>query len=77
MGSDRHYPEEAPAHRGDGRPVLDRPHHVTNAEFRRFVKATGYVTVAERAPDPRSIPARSRRRWCPARWCSAAAGPVD
>ena len=51
MGSDDHYPEEAPAH-----PVtvsgfwIDRT-QVTNAAFRRFVKATGYVTLAERAPD--------------------------
>ena len=26
MGSDRHYPEEAPAHRVQGRRLLDRPH---------------------------------------------------
>lgn len=29
---------------------------VTNAEFARFVEATGYVTVAERQPDPRDFP---------------------
>jgi formylglycine-generating enzyme required for sulfatase activity len=29
---------------------------VTNAEFERFVDATGYVTVAERALDPRDFP---------------------
>jgi sulfatase modifying factor 1 len=29
---------------------------VTNAEFSRFVEATGYVTVAERSPDPRDFP---------------------
>jgi sulfatase modifying factor 1 len=29
---------------------------VTNAEFARFVKATGYVTVAERKPDPADFP---------------------
>ncbi|HET6728447.1 MAG TPA: SUMF1/EgtB/PvdO family nonheme iron enzyme, partial [Jiangellaceae bacterium] len=28
----------------------------TNAEFRRFVKDTGHVTVAERAPDPADFP---------------------
>ena len=26
-------------------------HEVTNAEFRAFVKATGYITTAERKPD--------------------------
>ena len=56
MGSDEHYPEEAPAH-----PVsvsgfwIDR-YQVTNAAFRRFVKATGYVTVAERVPDAALYP---------------------
>ena len=29
---------------------------VTNAEFERFVKATGYVTIAERPLDPRDYP---------------------
>jgi formylglycine-generating enzyme required for sulfatase activity len=50
MGSDRHYREEAPAHHVtvDGF-WIDR-HAVTNAEFARFVAATGYVTLAERTP---------------------------
>jgi sulfatase modifying factor 1 len=56
MGSDRHYAEEAPAH-----PVtvdgfwMDRC-ALTNAEFRRFVDATGYVTLAEQPPDPERYP---------------------
>jgi formylglycine-generating enzyme required for sulfatase activity len=56
MGSDHHYPEEAPAHRVtvDGF-WIDR-HTVTNAEFARFVRKTGHVTVAERAPDPADYP---------------------
>ena len=29
---------------------------VTNAQFAEFVKATGYVTVAERKPDPKDFP---------------------
>src|ERR1700759_4366621 len=56
MGSDRHYPEEAPVHRVTVTPFwIDRT-PVTNRAFRRFVEATGYVTVAETAPDPRDYP---------------------
>src|SRR5215470_17591375 len=56
MGSDKHYPEEAPAHfvRVDGF-WLDRT-PVTNAQFRRFVHATGHRTQAEIAPDARDYP---------------------
>ena len=48
MGSDDHYPEEAPAHQVsvDGF-WIDR-HAVTNAEYARFVRNTGHATVAER-----------------------------
>ncbi len=31
-------------------------HEVTNAHFAQFVKATGYVTVAERKPNPKDFP---------------------
>src|SRR5437868_5934988 len=56
MGSDRHYPEEAPAHKitVDGFWIDTGP--VTNREFGRFARKTGYVTVAERAPDPADYP---------------------
>src|SRR5690606_5480400 len=49
-------PEEAPARpaRVDGF-WMDR-HEVTNAQFARFVAATGYVTLTERAPDPKQYP---------------------
>src|SRR5690606_42042234 len=40
--------------RVDGFWIDEKP--VTNAEFRRFIKATGYRTVAERAPDPALYP---------------------
>jgi formylglycine-generating enzyme required for sulfatase activity len=56
MGSDRHYPEEAPSHRVTVDPFwIDRT-PVTNREFRRFVNATGYVTFAELRPDPKHYP---------------------
>jgi formylglycine-generating enzyme required for sulfatase activity len=57
MGSDRgDYPEEGPPHsvQVDGFWVDEAP--VTKAQFRRFVKATGYRTVAERPLDPADYP---------------------
>ena len=56
MGSDHHYPEEAPAHRVrvDGF-WIDR-FAVTNREFEKFVKETGYVTMAERPANPDDYP---------------------
>jgi formylglycine-generating enzyme len=56
MGSDAFYPEEGPAH-----PVMVDgfwmdEHPVTNDEFARFVNATDYITVAERAPNPANYP---------------------
>ena len=53
MGSDHQLAQanERPAHRVKvGGFWMDR-HHVTNAEFRKFVDATGYVTTAEKKPD--------------------------
>src|SRR5215471_10972339 len=56
MGSDKHYPEEAPVHRVTvGGFWIDRI-PVTNRQFREFVKATGYVTFAEVVPDPKDYP---------------------
>ena len=60
MGSNDFYPEERPVHRVtvDGFWMDDHP--VTNAEFRRFVKATGYRAVAERPPNPGDYPDADR-----------------
>src|SRR5919112_3011305 len=57
MGSDQHYPEEAPVHRVtvDGFWIDRMP--VTNRQFRDFVSATGHVTVAEITPDAKDYPA--------------------
>ena len=56
MGCADFYPEESPVRRVevDGFWIDDHP--VTVAEFRRFVAATGYVTVAERPLDPAQYP---------------------
>ncbi len=56
MGSEQFYPEERPVRRVevDGFWIDTRP--VTVAEYRRFVKATGYLTVAERPLDPAEYP---------------------
>ena len=53
MGSDRHRPEGAlyALVRVDGF-WIDRT-EVTNAQFAKFVAATGYVTLAERGGDPK------------------------
>src|SRR5690242_21544801 len=56
MGSDKHYPEEAPAHDVTVDGFWMDKHTVTNAEFSRFVEATGYVTLAERAPNAEDYP---------------------
>lgn len=56
MGSEDFYPEEAPRRRVsvDGFWIDDHP--VTVAEFGKFVRATGYVTEAERAPSAADYP---------------------
>lgn len=48
MGSDRHYPEEAPAHQVAVDGFWMDHSAVTNLEFQRFVERTGYVTLVER-----------------------------
>lgn len=66
MGSDQHYPEEAPAHWADLEGFwMDRA-PVTNAQFRTFVKTTGYRTQAERPVDPSDYPGAPLERLRPA-----------
>ncbi len=56
MGSDRHYPEEAPVRRVavEGFWIDRTP--VTNDDFAAFITATRYVTVAERQPKALDYP---------------------
>ena len=56
MGSEAFYPEEAPVRRVRVDPFWIDDTPVTNARFRAFVEATGHVTFAEIAPDPKDYP---------------------
>jgi formylglycine-generating enzyme len=56
MGSEEFYPEERPARHVEVDGFWMDDHPVTVAEFRRFVTATGYVTMAERPLDPAQYP---------------------
>lgn len=56
MGSTEYYPEEGPVHTRPVAPFRLCRTQVTNAAFAEFVDDTGYVTVAERALDPKDFP---------------------
>jgi formylglycine-generating enzyme required for sulfatase activity len=77
MGCTDFYPEERPvtkAHVGD---LWVDVHPVTNAEFRRFVKDTSWVTVAERGPSREDFPGASREQLVPgSQVFTATPGPV-
>ena len=78
MGSDDHYPEEAPVHQVavDGFRI-DR-YQTTNAEFVEFVAETGYVTVAERPLDPADFPGAPPENLVPGSLVfTMTPGPVD
>ena len=66
MGSDEHYPEEAPTHSADVAGFWIDRFTVTNAEFRRFVESTGHVTVAERPPNAADYPGAKAELLVPA-----------
>ena len=78
MGSDRHYPEEAPAHNVSVDGFWIDIHAVTNADFARFVAATGYVTSAERSADANDYPGAKPELLVPSSvMFKKTSGPVD
>ena len=78
MGSDNHYPEEAPAHPVRVGPFAIDPYTVTNEQFEAFVGATGYLTVAERPLDPRDYPGAPPENLVPGSLVfTRTRGPVD
>ncbi len=56
LGSDRHYPEERPAHEAELEGFWMDVHPVTNAQFAQFIAETGYVTGAEKPPATQDYP---------------------
>ena len=56
MGSEDFYPEEAPIREVSVDGFWMDTHPVTAAEFRRFVRTSGYTTLAERPLDPNDYP---------------------
>ena len=78
MGSDRAYPEEAPAHPATVAGFWIDTVPVTNRRFRRFVEETGHVTLAETAPDPAVYPGADPRLLVPnSAVFKPPKGPVD
>ena len=78
MGSDHHYPEEAPAHDVRVGAFWIDTHAVTNADFKAFVDATGYVTMAEKPANPDDYPGAKPELLAPSSvMFKKAKGPVD
>jgi len=56
MGSNSFYREERPVRPASVESFWIDTYPVSNAEFRKFVEATGYVTYSERPPNPAMYP---------------------
>jgi len=61
MGSADGSPDEQPAHEVTVDGFWMDQTEVTNEQFEKFARATGYVTVAEIPPDPKDYPRRVAR----------------
>ncbi|CDO32407.1 formylglycine-generating enzyme family protein [Mycolicibacterium porcinum] len=78
LGSDTHYPEEAPAREVSTAGFWIQRHQVTNADYAEFVHATGYVTVAERPVNPDDFPGAPPENLVPGSMVfQRTTGPVD
>jgi formylglycine-generating enzyme required for sulfatase activity len=78
MGSDVHYAEEAPTHKVSVNAFWMDVHSVTNAEFKRFVDATHYVTLAEKPANAADYPGAKPELLAPHSVVfSKTPGPVD
>jgi len=78
MGSDNFYPDEKPVHRVTVDGFWMDKYQVTNKQFQKFVKATGYITVAERPLNPADYPGAKPEMLVPGSLVfKMTSGPVD
>jgi formylglycine-generating enzyme len=78
MGSDAHYPEEAPVRTVGVDGFWMDAFQVTNRQFGEFADDTAYVTVAERPLDPADFPGAPPENLLPGSLVfTRTAGPVD
>jgi formylglycine-generating enzyme required for sulfatase activity len=78
MGSNNHYPEEAPVHSVTVDGFWIDPCQVTNEQFAAFVADTEYVTVAERPLDASEFPGAPAENLVPGSLVfTRTTGPVD
>jgi formylglycine-generating enzyme required for sulfatase activity len=78
LGSERHYPDEGPTRLVSVESFDIDPRPVTNERFAAFVHETGYVTVAERPPDPNLYPGAASEDLVPGGLVfTMTNGPVD
>ena len=78
MGSDRFYPEEAPVREIHVGAFWIDPYAVRNSEFSKFVRKTGYVTIAERDLNPDDFPGAPPENLVPGAVCfHMTPGPVN
>lgn len=78
MGSDDHYPEEAPARRVEVTGFWIGRTTVTNREFAAFIKDSGYVTVSQRPLNPAEFPGAPPENLVPGSMVfTPTPGPVD
>jgi formylglycine-generating enzyme len=78
MGSDEHYPEEAPARSVTVKGFWIDRYQTRNRQFAEFADETGYVTVAERPLDPSEFPGAPPENLVPGSLVfTMTAGPVD
>jgi len=78
MGSGDFYPEERPVRKVTVSDFWIDCYEVTNDQFAQFVTETGYVTLAERAPNPEDFPGAPPENLVPGSMVfEKRAGPVD